>query len=202
MSSSCTASSAATRTARRSLRPPPTERAASSRSAFPAEPGGHGSGRRPSTPTSPRAPWSTAPSSTAPTGSSAAAESAGLTAAWEHDGALWRLVGFERPTRPPPPGLPWLHGRRGAHEARRAQAARRLPDPRAGDPRQAARVPRLRRDRAEAAAGARCDDARSTRPRTPTCTAASTRSPSARPRRTRARARRSRSSSTRPRRAR
>jgi 2-polyprenyl-3-methyl-5-hydroxy-6-metoxy-1,4-benzoquinol methylase len=27
-----------------------------------------------------------------------AAESAGLTAAWEHDGALWRLAGFERST--------------------------------------------------------------------------------------------------------
>ena len=27
-----------------------------------------------------------------------AAESAGLTVAWEHDGALWRIAGFERPT--------------------------------------------------------------------------------------------------------
>jgi magnesium-protoporphyrin O-methyltransferase len=27
----------------------------------------------------------------------AAAESAGLSAAWEHDGAIWRLAGFERP---------------------------------------------------------------------------------------------------------
>jgi 2-polyprenyl-3-methyl-5-hydroxy-6-metoxy-1,4-benzoquinol methylase len=28
----------------------------------------------------------------------AAAESAGLVAAWEHDGPLWRIAGFERPT--------------------------------------------------------------------------------------------------------
>jgi hypothetical protein len=28
----------------------------------------------------------------------ATAARAGLAAAWEHDGALWRLAGFERPT--------------------------------------------------------------------------------------------------------
>ena len=44
-----------------------------------------------------------------------------------------------------------------AAEARRAQAARRLPRLRAADPREAARVPRLGRHLAEAAAGARRD---------------------------------------------
>ena len=28
----------------------------------------------------------------------AAAEGEGLTAVWEHEGLLWRIVGFERPT--------------------------------------------------------------------------------------------------------
>ena len=59
-------------------------------------------------------------------------------------------------------------------EARRAHAARRLPDLRAADPRQAARLPRLGQHRPEAAAGARRDARRSTRRRTRTCTAAST----------------------------
>ena len=81
-------------------------------------------------------------------------------------------------------------------------AARRLPDLRAAVPRQAARLPRLGGELAEAAAGARRDDAASTRRRTRTCTAASTSSASARPRRSRARARRRARSSTRPTRAR
>ena len=72
--------------------------------------------------------------------------------------------------------------------ARRAQAARGLPDLRAGDPRQAARLPRLgrRARRSRGRCSTRC--ASSTRRRTRTSTAASTRS-RARDRRLRGRAR-------------
>ena len=82
-------------------------------------------------------------------------------------------------------------------DARRAPAPRRLPDLRADVPRQAARVPRLGGELAEAASGARRDDASSTRRRTRTSTAASTSSASARPQGSRTRARRCARSSTR-----
>src|SRR5205823_9311475 len=56
-------------------------------------------------------------------------------------------------------GLGWPGGRDRPSEARRAEAADRLPDLRAADPRQAAVVSRLRGELAEAAPGARRDAA-------------------------------------------
>ena len=85
-----------------------------------------------------------------------------------------------------------------AREARRRSACAPTSPTSRSSQRQAGRVPRLGRVDPEAAPGARRDAGLLRAPRTRTCTAASTGSPSARPRATRARARRCARSSTRP----
>ena len=96
-----------------------------------------------------------------------------------------------RPVNPPLPGYDGPVAVSASTQTLDAHTLRRgLPDLRAEDPRQAARVPRLGGELAEAAPDARGDETISTRPRTRTCTAASTSWPSARPRGWSTRARR------------